>query len=159
MNSYFSAPEVTSGRELDGTRQLIVDLLIAEDAARWRAATMDKEVRQAQSDLDGLVMLLEASEEGQLVAGLTAISCFAVWISVPRTLVGLLRRSSARATLALKSAMHSHQVPGQLADMDWLQNKRVLLGLLRRRLLDGSRTTQSVVFTQMACEFLWKTSR
>jgi hypothetical protein len=180
MNSFFLAPEVTDQPNPDGIekyREFTEELLLAENAARREAATAAEALRQAKCDLEALgTLLVTMSVEMRqtklerdtfererdvlqrrvetLTDGLAAISRFAVWLSARHTLLGLLCRPRAQATLALKSAMHGYRVPRRVANMDWLQNKRVQLGLLWRRLLGGNDTAQSMVFTQMARELL-----
>lgn len=165
MDGQLSGPEASDRTEPSGQdgRQFVVDLLIAEEAARRQAAWAADALKQAENERDALGKMLEAvtvemlAELDQAInaiqrAEVEAISRFATWISARRTLIGLLRRSSTRAASALRDALHAYQVPERATDMDWLQNKRVLLGLLRRS-LDGPGTTQSVVFTQMARYF------
>jgi hypothetical protein len=177
MSNNLVAREQPGSDSIENYRQFTMELLIAEDAAQKRTAKTARALRQAECDLTALGVLLEAAsmeirargtllEEASAeirqiklerdtlqkrVETLAAISRFSVWLSARRTLIGLLRRSSDQATLALESAMHRYQVP---RDVDWLRNKRVLLGLLRRSLLDGPETAQGMVFTRMARELL-----
>ncbi|MBN8902321.1 MAG: hypothetical protein J0H57_14920 [Rhodospirillales bacterium] len=85
----------------------------------------------------------------RLFADIDAIAVFAQWLSMRRTLAGLLIRMPGRGSSALEYKLHACHVPTDSVDRKWLYNERTLFGLLRRSVVGGPATAESFVFARM----------